>query len=176
MKHPIFYDPFEKRHSRAKYSILFFLVLIGILLFIFILSIFFHPILPLPAVFRDMIARNSHHHTTKLPQIPKPTVRKRVSNNNNFSQTGTLQKEKVYAFGVEWDDASYASLETNGEKIDTLILEELTINTGGLKVLNPEKMKRTLDHLDSTDPDLPRVALVNNFDEITNIWNKELLF
>ena len=77
MKAPIFYDPHQKRHYRAKYSALFFIVIVGILLAVFVLSIFLHPILPLPSVFRDIIARSSHHHSTRLPTIVKPPVIKR---------------------------------------------------------------------------------------------------
>ena len=45
-----------------------------------------------------------------------------------------------------------------------------------MKILNPLKMKRTLDYLKTTDPDLPTLALINNFSETKNLWDTNGLF
>ena len=45
-----------------------------------------------------------------------------------------------------------------------------------MKILNPLKMKRTLDYLKTTDPDLPHLALINNFSETQNLWDTNALF
>ena len=37
-------------------------------------------------------------------------------------------------------------------------------------------MKRTLDYLKTTDPDLPHLALINNFSETKNLWDTNGLF
>ena len=44
-----------------------------------------------------------------------------------------------------------------------------------MKILDAKKMKRTLDYLKKNDPELPTIALINNFNESKNIWDAPLL-
>lgn len=68
---PIFFDTSNKRKKRAKRifylfgSVLFFSVTI------FIISLFLHPVLPLPGIFHDL---SSLHHFHK-PKNPPPIVK-----------------------------------------------------------------------------------------------------
>ncbi len=79
-------------------------------------------------------------------------------------------------FWVEWDDASFASLEQNKAQIDTLIMEELTLSNSGMAMISPDKFKRTQEYLTSNDPDLPIHALINNYNSVNNIWDTALLY
>ena len=77
---------------------------------------------------------------------------------------------------MEWDDASFASLEQNKEQIDTLIMEELTLSNSGMAMIAPDKFKRTQQYLASNDPDLPIHALINNYNSVNNIWDTAMLY
>lgn len=76
---------------------------------------------------------------------------------------------------MEWDDSSFASLETNKEHIDTLILEELSLTESGMYLLYPDKFNRTQTYLKTNDPNLPIQALINNYNQANNIWDTKLL-
>lgn len=121
------------------------------------------------------MSHTGFHKSTKLPPIPKTTIHR---TKNISTHTGIVLpiNRKVYAFGVEWDDASFASLEQNKDHIDSIIMEELTLSESGFTLLAPEKFKRTQKYLSDNDPDLPIHILINNYNQTNNIWDANLLY
>jgi peptidoglycan-N-acetylglucosamine deacetylase len=175
MSHPIFFDPSERRSSRAKRVSFVIILIIFFGLAIFLLSLFLHPILPLPQVFHDIVAQHGLHRTHLLAKIPNPTTRKKIPIQSETG--GTIpENRKIYAFWVEWDDASYASLEQNKENIDTLIMEELSLSQSGMIMLAPDKFKRTQTYLTQNDPDVSIHALINNYNQTSGNWDTEILY
>lgn len=177
MKHPIFFDPSEKRNSQTKriFFILILLIIFGVITWL--LSLLLHPILPLPQVFQNIITHSKFHKATIMPPpITRPSVIHRQA--NMFSMSGTVSSlnTKVYAFWVEWDDTSFASIEQNKEHVDTLIMEELTLSDSGIRMLYPDKFQRTQKYIEANDPDLPIHVLINNYNQSTNIWDSKLLY
>lgn len=79
------------------------------------------------------------------------------------------------AFFVEWDDSSFASLQDNIDKIDTLVSEELSISDTGVTLLYPDKFKRTNQYVESTRPSLRFIPLINNYDSEKELWNSDKL-
>lgn len=55
-------------------------------------------------------------------------------------------------------------------------MEELTLTESGMILLSPDKFKRTQEYLIKNDPDLPLQVLINNYNQITNIWDTKLLY
>ncbi len=176
MKHPIFFDPSETRRPQTKKVLFLLIVAIVFWLFVFALSLFLHPVLPLPHVFRDIASHSGFHKSI----LRTPIIQKPISHREQriFTYTGVVSASdrKIYAFGVEWDDASFASLETNKEHIDALILEELSLAGSDMYILFPEKFKRTLAYLTANDPDLPVHALINNYNQSSGVWDTKLLY
>ncbi|MBC7498515.1 glycosyltransferase [Candidatus Gracilibacteria bacterium] len=142
---------------------------------VFLLSLFLHPILPLPQVFRDIVSQHGLHRALVPPSIVPSPIHKKILVR---SETGGIipENRKIYAFGVEWDDASYASLEQNKENINTLIMEELSLSDSGMMMLAPDKFKRTQQYLTQNDPDLSIYALINNYNQISGIWDTDILY
>ncbi len=98
VKNPIFFDHTNKRKIRAKKI---FSIFGSILLFsisIFVVSIFLHPVLPLPGIFHDL---SSLHHFHK-PKNPPPIVKDPPLHRPPFiaTESGKIlpEKRKVYAF------------------------------------------------------------------------------
>lgn len=142
---------------------------------IFSLSLYLHPILPLPQIFRDISSHTRFHRGLTVAQMPKPiSSRRRQVQYHTGSMASSRQV--VYGFGVEWDDASFASLEKNKENLDTLIMEELTLSSSGMQILFPDKLKRTTEYIQKNDPNLPVYALINNYNQTTNIWDNHMLY
>lgn len=175
MSHPIFFDPSERRSSRAKRVSFTIILVIFFGLTVFLLSLFLHPILPLPQVFRDIVSQHGLHRALVPPSIVPSPIHKKILVR---SETGGIipENRKIYAFGVEWDDASYASLEQNKENINTLIMEELSLSDSGMMMLAPDKFKRTQQYLTQNDPDLSIYALINNYNQISGIWDTDILY
>lgn len=175
MTHPVFYDPTMRRGPRSKKVFGLVLLLSLLAIIVFALSLYLHPILPLPQIFRDIASHTGLHRGLAPTYISKPTLPR---HRQVLSHTGSIDTpgQVVYAFGVEWDDASFASLEQNKENIDTLIMEELTLSGNTMQILSPDKLKRTTDYLQKNDRDLPVYALINNYNQTTNIWDSQLLY
>lgn len=45
-----------------------------------------------------------------------------------------------------------------------------------MSLIAPDQFGRTLTYLKNNDPDLPVHALINNFNQSTNLWDTKLLF
>ncbi len=55
-------------------------------------------------------------------------------------------------------------------------MEELTLTESGMRLLSPDKFKRTQEYLMKNDPDLPLHVLINNYNQVTSIWDSKLLY
>ena len=97
MTHPIFFDPTMKRVSHAKRMIFFIVTLLIFAVLVFGLSLFLHPILPLPQVFRDIITQHGLHRSLVVPMLSKQPIYKR---NAILNGTGNSSPENrnVYIF------------------------------------------------------------------------------
>lgn len=55
-------------------------------------------------------------------------------------------------------------------------MEELALSKSGMIVINPEKFKRTQGYLASYAPHLPLHALINNHNQLTHLWDTDILY
>ena len=138
---PVFFDPSFTRGKITKRI----LILIGFFLFFlcinFILSIVFKPLLPQIPFPQIKLTHFSHPtHTSLLSRLPK--LFSRAEDDKTIDAPINMQ-----AFSVERDDASFQSLKTNLSHIEILYPEWMTISATGMQLINPDKMKRTLDFL-----------------------------
>lgn len=77
---------------------------------------------------------------------------------------------------MEWDNSTLTSLIQNRVHIDALIMEELTITGSGIELINPSKFKRTQEYLMNHAPNLPLHILINNYNPVSDIWDRDLLY
>lgn len=173
-KKPIFHDPENRREGVVKRVIFSLGLVLSVFIVTLIASILIKPILPLPQVFRDITTSKSLFHAKQGLETEK--LRHPAHLRSSAMGTGNIsQSLDITAFLVEWDDASFASLQDNINKIDTLISEELSVTDTGVTVLSPDKLERTLDFVKQTRPSLKMLPLVNNYDSKTDSWNTDRL-
>ena len=77
---------------------------------------------------------------------------------------------------MEWDDSTLVSLAQNRAHIDALIMEELNITSSGIALIAPDKFKKTQEYLSKNDPDLPLHILINNYNPVSHIWDRDILY
>ncbi|MDD5083719.1 MAG: polysaccharide deacetylase family protein [Candidatus Moranbacteria bacterium] len=84
---------------------------------------------------------------------------------------------KMMGFYVNWDENSLTSLRSNIEAIDVLVPEWLHLADGSGKITldDPTQTKKTLQFIRSAKPDLTIVPLINNFNNDTQDWDREML-
>lgn len=87
-----------------------------------------------------------------------------------------VRSTKMLAFHVNWDKNSLVSLKANIGSIDVLVPEWLHLSSGGsVSVDDPERMDSTLALIRSEKPDLSIMPLINNFNNETQSWDRNLL-
>lgn len=172
-KKPIFHDPNNRRASIVKRSVFIFGSISVLLLLVFLVSIFLRPILPLPSYFREMsVTHLLHPIKNKIHQEKKQLANIQEVHTATGKVTDALN---MSAFFVEWDDSSFASLQENIDKIDTLVSEELSVTETGVTLLYPDKFKRTMQYIHSTKESLRVIPLVNNYNSTQESWDKDIL-
>lgn len=97
MPNPIFFDPTMKRVSRAKRMIFFIVTLFIFAIFVFGLSLFLHPILPLPQVLRDITTQHGLHRSLVPPIISKQPIYRRTALLNGTGNSSP-ENRNVYMF------------------------------------------------------------------------------
>lgn len=172
-KKPIFHDPENRRAPVIKRFIFIFGSLTILLLLVFIVSIVLKPILPLPSYFREMsVTHLLHPIKHKIQQEKKQLANTPEIRTNTGKITDALN---MSAFFVEWDDASFASLQENIDKVDTLVSEELSLSETGVTLLYPDKFQRTMQYIRSTRENIRVIPLVNNYNSAQESWDKDIL-
>jgi spore germination protein YaaH len=83
----------------------------------------------------------------------------------------------VMGFYVNWDENSFSSLKQHINNIDKLIPEWLHLadSNGGIAADDLVVQQKTLDFIKSARPNLPIVALVNNYNNETQDWDASRL-
>ena len=77
---------------------------------------------------------------------------------------------------MEWDNSTLSSLIQNRVHIDALIMEELSITASGMTLIAPDKFKKTQKYLTENAPNLPLHILINNYNPVSHIWDRDLLY
>lgn len=170
---PIFFDPTNKRGKIFRIVLFLTIVSISIVLTIFLIFIIVKPSLPKPAALYTPKGEKHFFSTKDIESIPKSTAFSGTTLASTMS--GSISPKKIYAFGVEWDDQSFASLQENIASIDAVILEELTISGSSIRALNDQKFQRTLEFIRTNKPQAEVIALINNFNQSTNTWDENEL-
>ena len=173
----IFHDPNNTREIIIKRVLLLFWCIFGIFTVFMLLSIVLKPILPLPTIFKNLVS--TKHAISHLKQaFDREKLEKDTNVVHTLPKTWNVPRSNIVtpdAFLVEWDDASFASLQANIGRIDTLVSEELNLTSTGVRVMYPDKFQRTLTFVRTQKPDLQFLALINNFSEKSNSWDSEVL-
>jgi spore germination protein YaaH len=89
----------------------------------------------------------------------------------------TLDKNEVIGFYVDWDLNSFTSLKQNLNSLDKLIPEWLHLANGN-GAIQPDDLvmqQKTLDFIKSKRPSLPILALVNNYNNKIQDWDRSML-
>jgi cellulose synthase/poly-beta-1,6-N-acetylglucosamine synthase-like glycosyltransferase/peptidoglycan/xylan/chitin deacetylase (PgdA/CDA1 family)/spore germination protein YaaH len=100
-----------------------------------------------------------------------------VAQNKQSSVINRNQKSKMMGFYVNWDENSLTSLKANIDNIDVLVPEWLHLapEAGKFTLDDIDRTKQTLRFIRSAKPNLQIVPLVNNFNNETQNWDKDLL-
>jgi spore germination protein YaaH len=79
---------------------------------------------------------------------------------------------ELYAFYVNWDDEPYESLAAHADKIDVLVPMWYHLDSNGrLTVDDPVEQAQVLALIESKNPDMKVMPLVNNYDKSRESWN-----
>ena len=86
-------------------------------------------------------------------------------------------KSEVIGFYVNWDENSLTSLKQNINSLDKLIPEWLHLSdaNGGIVPDDPLTQQQTVDYIKSARPNLPIMALVNNYSKDAQAWDSARL-
>ncbi len=192
---PIFYDPSAKRWRKFRFSSLLAGFTMSVIFLIGIIGVLFNPIfsgvglanlsnLPkkehlLPAKHRIWLGAGEPRRVRALLK----RIRSEEAKENTQLKNKAEPKPKpagapqIAAFYVEWDDTSATSLKQNLNSIDILIPEWLTLRSadGSIAPIAPAAQERTQSFLKAARPDLPILALINNFDSKSQVWQGDLL-
>lgn len=136
-----------------------------------ILSVIYILTLPIPGLYQSIINPYQIY-------IPLPSIMRMPPPLSSPMATSNLPPEKkmVYAFWVEWDNSTLTSLIQNRLHIDALIMEELSITASGIALIAPDKFKKTQKYLTSNAPNLPLHILINNYNSVNHVWDRDLLY
>ncbi len=55
-------------------------------------------------------------------------------------------------------------------------MEELSITASGIALIAPDKFKKTQKYLTSNAPNLPLHILINNYNSVNHVWDRDLLY
>ncbi|MBC7503710.1 hypothetical protein H7169_01965 [Candidatus Gracilibacteria bacterium] len=129
--------------------------------------------LTIKQVYENIITQYGAYTPLSPVLIVNPISRRATPTTTN---TVVNISNRVYAFGVEWDNSTLESLTLHLDHIDELIMEELTLNPSGVSLVNPIKFKRTQAYLRKNAPNLPLHVLINNHNLTNNTWDTSLLY
>lgn len=165
MNYTVSFDIPEKRGSRIKrIYFVFYVAIVGLVFMATILLLRIYPNIITPYI---PPSGQVHSVLQKSPILRTPATP------NTYSSS---EKRNIYAFGVEWDDSILTSIRESQDHIDTLIMEELTLTSSGMVVIDPEKFKKTKEYLATYAPHLPLYALINNHNQLTHIWDTNIVY
>ncbi|MGA2223730.1 MAG: glycosyl hydrolase family 18 protein, partial [Syntrophobacteraceae bacterium] len=184
---PIFFDPANRRWPRLRLGIALITLILTLLLGALILGILAGPVLPtldLPGVSflphgvhsvpgvprlsperpltrRERALRNTK---TKLVRERERNLQQLLVKAHKTSPDPTKQQLTV-GFFVNWDDSSMNSLKQNLDSLDMVIAEWLHLadDSGLLREDDPNRQAQVTEYTRLRRPDLPLVALVNNW-------------
>jgi peptidoglycan-N-acetylglucosamine deacetylase len=138
-----------------------------------IASLYLAVMIPFPYIYQSIAGSYSPYILLiSWVLMPPPVVRHMPI----ATGTTTPEKKMIYAFWVEWDDSTMLSLQKNQKSIDALVMQELTLTATGIRLLAPDKFKKTQEYLQTQTPNLPLHILINNYNPLTHIWDRDLLY
>jgi cellulose synthase/poly-beta-1,6-N-acetylglucosamine synthase-like glycosyltransferase/peptidoglycan/xylan/chitin deacetylase (PgdA/CDA1 family)/spore germination protein YaaH len=177
---PVFFDPSRKRWPRLRQLMIAVSALLTGLFALLILSILVNPALPslnLPSV---TSLPGSAHLSPPLrpPVVPlhrrgvraarQQIERERLLHEAEWKRLALVPRPTddpvVFAFFVNWDEASLASLKRNIDHFDVLVAEwlHMTKPDGSLVEDNPERQAEALEFVRLRRPSMRVMPLLNN--------------
>lgn len=198
---PVFYDPHQRR-SRWLKRFAQVAGLIGSGLFTAVLgAVLINPALPSLGLRPSANLPQRKHLAPPKPERPagylehrfrrsktalettvagKPTLRPvsaGAAGAAAAARSSDSQPFPLYAFFVNWDDASQTSLRLHLDQIDVLVPEWLHLDgaDGSIKLDDEARQQQVLKFVRERRPALPIVPLINNFDGTTMSWQSTQL-
>ncbi len=179
---PVFYDAQQNRWRRSR-RVFRYALLIVILSFVgFVTSLVIRPKLPpLSIATPDNAIRGASNIVVHEALGDQPHINfdatAFTAQNKSLVVPARIQPSKVMGFYVNWDENSLTSLKDNIGSLDVLIPEwlHLTDGAGRISVDDPAQIKKTLQVIRAQKPDLQIVPLVNNFNNDTQNWDRNML-
>jgi len=177
---PVFFDPSQKRWPRLRQLTLAGGTVLSVIFVLLLLSILINPVLPslnLPGA--TSLPGASHLSPPLRPAIVAPhrrdarnvsqrIERERLRREAEWKRLAAVPRPKddpvVFAFFVNWDEASLASLKANVDHFDVMAAEwlHLTRPDGTLVEDNPERQVEALEFVRLRRPTLRVMPVVNN--------------
>ena len=172
---PVFFDPSAKRWRHVLRVVAIAVLGIGLVLGAVTVGVLVNPELP---KLGTGSAKNPHGHrgTGNRAFTNERDVKFRNAKKDLKEYLGkslppvpvtTASGFERIAFYVNWDDNSWVSLKRNLGDIDTLVAEWMHLDgaDGAIKPDDERKQAMALKYIRERRPDLPVVALINNFVE-----------
>ena len=183
--HQIFYDATSRRWRISKR--------LGMSLAVFFLAVFtvttvsllLRPSFPSLQIL-EPTADNTNINSARraaLPTTLNSLEKSALLSNNlslpqmNVSKSGSDAPAKAIGFFVDWDENSFTSLKNNYGKLDEIIPEWLHVQdaSGAVQQDDPARQTDVLSFLKQNRPDLPIVALINNYNQDQQDWDEKTL-
>ena len=178
MSKSIFYDPSQKRQVIVKRIIYIIIFILFFLISIFWFSLLLNPYLPSPNIKNNI--KSNHYHNINISwwkyEKTKEELEKILEKQKNQITGWENDLIDIYAFYVERDDASFSSLKSNINKINTLIPERLNLWQTWVIQLNPDRANNTLKYIKLQNNDIKILPLINNYDQEKNNRNWKLVY
>jgi cellulose synthase/poly-beta-1,6-N-acetylglucosamine synthase-like glycosyltransferase/peptidoglycan/xylan/chitin deacetylase (PgdA/CDA1 family)/spore germination protein YaaH len=177
---PVFYDPSRKRWPRLRQAMLAVSFVLTGLFGLLILSVLISPALPslnLPAstsmpgssylsppLRPAVVPLHRRGVRTARQQIERERLRREAEWKRLASVSRPSDDPVVFAFFVNWDEASLASLKRNVDHFDVLAAEWLHLAKGDGTLIedNPERQAEALDFVRLRRPSMRVMPVVNN--------------
>jgi cellulose synthase/poly-beta-1,6-N-acetylglucosamine synthase-like glycosyltransferase/peptidoglycan/xylan/chitin deacetylase (PgdA/CDA1 family)/spore germination protein YaaH len=184
---PVFYDPANRRWPRLRLGIALITLILTLLLGALILGILAGPVLPtldlpgvsflphgvhsVPGVPRLSPERPLTRRERALRNTKTKLVRERERNLQQLlvkahkTSPDPIKQQLTVGFFVNWDDSSMNSLKQNLDSLDMVIAEWLHLadDSGLLREDDPNRQAQVTEYTRLRRPDLPLVAMVNNW-------------
>ncbi|MFO1372683.1 MAG: glycosyltransferase [Candidatus Competibacteraceae bacterium] len=184
---PIFFDPAHKRWPRLRLGMTLIGLTLTLLLGVLVLSILASPALPalhLPGA--SFLPQGAHAMPAVPPLAPERALTRRERALRNAEAKLVRERERglqqmlaqghkvnrnpaqqplAIGFFVNWDDSSISSLKLNLDSLDMVIPEWLHLagEDGAVREDDPSRQASVTDYIRLHRPDLPIMALVNNW-------------
>ncbi|HKR12364.1 MAG TPA: glycosyltransferase [Pyrinomonadaceae bacterium] len=185
---PIFFDPSGRRWRHVRRLRLMLAAIATVLIAILIVSILVNPLLPhldlrpkTPALALTRRDQNAQHAQAELKKALHETKKAAAEQRPQVNITHPISlppgatpvtRPLTIGFYVNWDDASYSSLNQNLGQLDWIVPEWVRLQDG-TNPLAQDVDPRVLDLLQHKRPDLRIVPLVQNYKD--EHWNPEIL-